>query len=156
MYVYTQPHQTCKRERVAILRVATSVGRVLFALPLLAASGVSAWRPVWIELHVQLPFAPRQLIVLGLFLAAQRMPLNRRELSKFAPTGRHQEKPHNGYDLPPPAPTTHSAQDTRPSERKRERASGARYARDVGRRVLNYTRACASHAPAGDSEQDEC
>lgn len=56
---------------------ATSIGRVLLALPLLATRGVGARRPVGVELHVQLPLPARQLIVLGLLLAAQRVPLNR-------------------------------------------------------------------------------
>lgn len=55
----------------------TSVLGVLFALPLLGAGRVGSRRPVRIELHVQLALAPRQLIVLGLLLAAQRVPLNK-------------------------------------------------------------------------------
>lgn len=55
----------------------TSVLGVLFALPLLGAGRVGSRRPVRIELHVQLALASRQLIVLGLLLAAQRVPLNK-------------------------------------------------------------------------------
>lgn len=56
---------------------------VLFALPLLGAGRVGSRRPVRIELHVQLALASRQLIVLGLLLAAQRVPLNKNKRSWF-------------------------------------------------------------------------
>lgn len=61
---------------------ATSISGVLFALPLLATSGISARRPVGVKLHVQLALASRQLIVLGLLFPAQRVPLNR-HIKKF-------------------------------------------------------------------------
>lgn len=71
---------------------ATSFGWVLFALPLLAPSGVRAWWPVGVELHVQLPFPSRKFIVFGLFLTAKRVPLNNRNSQqKSARFGRHQE-----------------------------------------------------------------
>jgi hypothetical protein len=90
---------------------ATSIGRVLLALPLLATSGVGARRPVGVELHVQLPLPARQLIVLGLLLAAQRVPLNRtiESASSHGGHGRHQEKPRARTERPASRPPTHSA-----------------------------------------------
>lgn len=74
----------------------TSVLGVLFALPLLGAGRVGSRRPVRIELHVQLALASRQLIVLGLLLAAQRVPLNKNtpgsEQESRLHIGGHQEK----------------------------------------------------------------
>lgn len=55
----------------------TSIGCLLFSFPLLAPLRISPRRPIGIELHVQLALPPRQLVILGLLLAAERMPLNR-------------------------------------------------------------------------------
>lgn len=53
----------------------TSIGCLLFSFPLLAPLRISPRRPIGIELHVQLSFPPRQLVILGLLLASERMPL---------------------------------------------------------------------------------
>lgn len=59
---------------------STSIGCLLFSLPLLAPLRISPRRPIGIELHVELAFTPGQLVILGLLLAAERMPLNRRNM----------------------------------------------------------------------------
>lgn len=56
---------------------STSIGCLLFSFPLLAPLRISPRRPIGIELHVQLAFSARQLVILGLLLAAERMPLYR-------------------------------------------------------------------------------
>lgn len=57
-------------------RVGTSVVRILFAFPLLAAARrIRARTPVGVHLHVQLALASRQFVVFGLFLATQSVPL---------------------------------------------------------------------------------
>lgn len=56
---------------------STSIGCLLFSFPLLAPLRISPRRPIGIELHVQLPLSARQLVILGLLLAAERMPLYR-------------------------------------------------------------------------------
>lgn len=60
----------------------TSIGVFLLALPLLAARGVGARRPVGIELHVQLTLTTRQLVVLGLLVPAQRVPLQAQHIRR--------------------------------------------------------------------------
>lgn len=65
------------RNRQRSLQGSTSIGCLLFSFPLLAPLRISPRRPIGIELHVQLAFSPRQLVILGLFLAAERMPLYR-------------------------------------------------------------------------------
>lgn len=59
---------------------STSIGCLLFSLPLLAPLRISPRRPIGIELHVELAFTAGQLVILGLLLAAERMPLNRRNM----------------------------------------------------------------------------
>lgn len=56
---------------------------VLFALPLLSSVGICAGRPVRVQLHVQLSLPSRQLIILGLFLSPQRVPLPRENQTLF-------------------------------------------------------------------------
>lgn len=57
---------------------STSIGCLLFSFPLLAPLRISPRRPIGIELHVQLPLSARQLVILGLLLAAERVPLYER------------------------------------------------------------------------------
>lgn len=57
---------------------STSIGCLLFSLPLLAPLRISPRRPIGIELHVELAFTAGQLVILGLLLAAECMPLYRR------------------------------------------------------------------------------
>lgn len=57
-----------------MLRV-TSIVRVLLALAFFASRCICARAPVRVHLHVQLTLASRQLIVLGLLFAAERVPL---------------------------------------------------------------------------------
>lgn len=75
-----------KRAREGAVRrrakCSTSIGCLLFSLPLLASLRISPRRPIGIELHVQLAFPARQLVILGLLLASERMPLYRRNMER--------------------------------------------------------------------------
>lgn len=60
-----------KMKEMGRIRVSgTSIIGLLLALPLLAAVGVCAGRPIRVELHVQLSLPPGQFIILGLFIPA--------------------------------------------------------------------------------------